>query len=121
MRLTIVTLAALALVSCNQAEAPADNAADANATVDLNAADANVTVDANSAATALASLNETTWEFTEDGKPMQESIDAVLASRDSRTLADSDDALRRFYRDPSRFGVDERTGAPIAFERSERP
>ena len=76
MRLTIVTLAALALVSCNQAEAPADNAADANATVDLNAADANVTVDANSAATALASLNETTWEFTEDGKPMQESIDA---------------------------------------------
>lgn len=48
---------------------------------------------------------------------MQESIDAVLASRDSRTLADIDDALRRFYRDPSRFGVDERTGAPIAFER----
>ena len=74
MRLTIVTLAALALVSCNKAEAPADNAADANAIEDVNAADANA-VDAN-AGTALASLNETTWEFTQDGKPMQESIDA---------------------------------------------
>jgi RNA polymerase-binding transcription factor DksA len=48
---------------------------------------------------------------------MQESLDAVLASRDSRTLADIDDALRRFYRDPSSFGVDQRTGAPIGFER----
>ena len=75
MRLTIVTLAALALVSCNKAEAPADNAVDANATADLNAADANA-ADANAAGTALASINETTWEFTQDGKPMQESIDA---------------------------------------------
>ncbi|HEU4704087.1 MAG TPA: hypothetical protein VFS45_00025, partial [Sphingomicrobium sp.] len=37
---------------------------------DANAADANMT------GTALASLNETTWEFTRDGKPIQESIDA---------------------------------------------
>jgi RNA polymerase-binding transcription factor DksA len=48
---------------------------------------------------------------------MQEALDAVFASRDTRTLAEIDDALRRFYRDPVKFGVDERTGAPIAFER----
>ncbi len=49
MRLTIVTLAAIALVSCNQAEAPADtNAADANAAADANVA----TADANAAAAA---------------------------------------------------------------------
>ena len=73
MRLTIVTLAAIALVSCNQAEAPADtNAADANA-----AADANVTTaDANAAETATNNYNESSWEFTYKGKPMLESIDA---------------------------------------------
>ena len=48
---------------------------------------------------------------------MQEALDAVLATRDSRTLAEIDDALRRFYRDPSKFGFDECTGVPIAFER----
>jgi DnaK suppressor protein len=48
---------------------------------------------------------------------MQETLDAALASRDSRTLAEIDDALRRFYHDPETFGVDDRTGAPIAFER----
>jgi RNA polymerase-binding transcription factor DksA len=48
---------------------------------------------------------------------MQESLDAAFASRDSRTLAEIDDALRRVYRDPERFGLDEQTGEPIAFER----
>ena len=49
MRLTIVTLAAIALVSCNQAEAPADtNTADANAAADANV----VTADANATDTA---------------------------------------------------------------------
>ncbi|QNP42947.1 hypothetical protein [Sphingomonas daechungensis] len=71
MRLTIVTLAAIALVSCNKAEAPADTNADANA-VDVNA------VDANAAATPAAfQLNETTWTFTDkDGQAIKESIDA---------------------------------------------
>ena len=48
---------------------------------------------------------------------MQETLDAALASRDTQTLADIDAALRRFYRTPAKFGVDERTGAPIPFER----
>ena len=67
MRLTIVTLAAVALVSCNQAEAPADT----------NTAEANVAADANADEAAAASQYlETSWEFTEDGKPRLESIDA---------------------------------------------
>lgn len=48
---------------------------------------------------------------------MQESLDAALTSRDTRTLAEIDDALRRFYREPAKLGVDERTGTPIPFER----
>ena len=71
MRLTIVALSALALISCNKAEAPAENNA-ANA-------DANVaTADANAVATPAAfQLNETTWTFTDkDGTKVQESIDA---------------------------------------------
>jgi hypothetical protein len=67
MRLTIVTLAAVALVSCNQAEAPADT----------NTAEANVAADANAGEAAAASQYlETSWEYTEDGKPRLESIDA---------------------------------------------
>ena len=70
MRLTIVTLAAIALVSCNKAEAPAaDNAADANATAETNA---DVT-----ATPAAFQLNETSWTFTDkDGQAIQESVDA---------------------------------------------
>lgn len=48
---------------------------------------------------------------------MQETLEAALASRDSRTLAEIDAALRRFYRDPTGFGLDEHTGAYISFER----
>jgi hypothetical protein len=73
MRLTIVTLAAIALVSCNQAEAPGDtNAADANVEADANA----VTADANSADSATNDYYQSSWEYTEDGKPRLESIDA---------------------------------------------
>ena len=74
MRLTIVTLATIALVSCNQAEAPADtNAAETNVEADANvvAADANAAV-----AAAAGKYLETSWEFTDEGKPMLESIDA---------------------------------------------
>lgn len=71
MRLMIVTLAAIALVSCNKAEAPADtNAADANVATEINA---DVT-----ATPAAFQLNETTWTFTDkDGQAVQESIDAT--------------------------------------------
>jgi RNA polymerase-binding transcription factor DksA len=44
-------------------------------------------------------------------------MDAVLAERASRELEEIDDALRRLYEAPDRFGVCEDTGDPIPFER----
>lgn len=74
MRLTILTLAAIALVGCNKAGPPADsNLADANL-----ATDANVTAtEAGADAAAPNAYRESSWEFTEKGKPMLESIDAA--------------------------------------------
>ena len=67
----ILVAAVAALAGCSQeaAEAPAD---DANVAMEANAADANLT------GTALASINETTWEFTDPDskKPIRESVDA---------------------------------------------
>jgi len=76
MRLTIITLGALALAACNSAEAPADNAAaDANATAELNATDANA-VDVNATATPAAfEIKGTTWTFTRKGDAVKESVD----------------------------------------------
>jgi len=74
MRLTIIAATTcLILAGCEKkAEAPA---ADANVAANEVAVET-----ANTAAPmALASINETTWEFTDakTGKPMQESIDAT--------------------------------------------
>ena len=71
MRTLILVAAAAALAGCQQKAAePAD---DANVAMEANAADANVT------GTALASINETTWEFTDPDtkKPVTESVDAA--------------------------------------------
>ena len=72
MHKLILVAAVAALAACSQ-ETAAPPAEEANIAMDANAADANVT------GTALASINETTWEFTdpETGKPIQESIDAA--------------------------------------------
>jgi hypothetical protein len=78
MRKLIVVAALAALAGCSQQPA-AEPANDANVAADINVtADANA-VDANAAGTALASINETSWEFTDakTGKPTQESIDAA--------------------------------------------
>ena len=79
MHKIILVAAVVTLVGCNQQEAaaPANDAnlaADANGTADANAVAANA-----APGTALASLNETSWEFTdaETGKPMQLSVDAA--------------------------------------------
>jgi hypothetical protein len=72
MHKLILVAAVAALAGCSQEQA-APPAEDANVAAEANAAEANV------AGTALASLNETTWEFTDPdtGKPIQESIDAT--------------------------------------------
>jgi hypothetical protein len=78
MRKTILAVAIVALAGCNQQKA-AEPANDTNVAIDANAGmDANV-ADATAVGTPLASLNETTWEFTDSktGKPTQESIDAA--------------------------------------------
>lgn len=66
MHKVILVAAMAALAACSRQEAPT-------------ADDTNVTSANDVAATpvpAASPINETTWEFTEDGKPMQESIDA---------------------------------------------
>jgi hypothetical protein len=73
MRIVMTSLAMLALVACGR---PAETANDANA-MDANMSmDANATADANMAMPAEFQINETSWEFTEDGKASTESIDA---------------------------------------------
>ena len=73
MRIVMTSLAVLALVACQKPAEPANdmNAADANMTMEGNA-----TADANMAAPAGFQINETSWEFTREGKAQTESIDA---------------------------------------------
>ena len=75
MHKLILVAAAAALAGCSQEQPAAEPAEDANVAMEANA-DANM-ADANVAGTALTTLNETTWEFVEDGKPIQESVDAT--------------------------------------------
>ena len=67
MRKLMCSVAVLALVACGR---PADMANDTNA------ADANVTMDANAVTPAAFQLNQTTLEFTSDGRLVTETIDA---------------------------------------------
>ena len=63
----ILVAAIAALTACSKQAAPIAN-------------DGNMTAANKSAATpvpAAFSINETSWEYTQDGKPMQESIDAT--------------------------------------------
>ncbi|MEO7364896.1 MAG: hypothetical protein ABIW03_01095 [Sphingomicrobium sp.] len=77
MNKLILVATVVALAGCQQKAAePANDAniaMDANASMDANMADANMT------GTALASLNETTWEYTDNKtkKPMQLSVDSA--------------------------------------------
>jgi RNA polymerase-binding transcription factor DksA len=48
---------------------------------------------------------------------MQQEHDAVMADRESATLTEIDAALQRMYQEPDRFGICERTGKEIPFER----
>ena len=72
MRIVMTSLAVLVLVACNKPAEPANdmNAADANMAMDANATDANM------AAPAGFQINQTSWEFTRDGKATTESVDA---------------------------------------------
>ena len=47
----------------------------------------------------------------------EQEMDMVMAQRASEELRAIDDALRRFYETPDRYGICEDTGEPIPFER----
>ncbi len=66
MHKVILVVAIAALAACDKQTAPAANDAETAAANDVAA----------TPVAAASAINETTWEFTEDGKPMQESIDA---------------------------------------------
>jgi hypothetical protein len=72
MRIVMTSLAVLALTACDRTADTANdtNAADANLAMDANAADANMVIPAG------FQLNETTYEFTREGKAMTETVDA---------------------------------------------
>ncbi len=67
MRILMCSLAVLALVAC---------ARPAETTNDTNAADSNMAMDANAVTSAAFQLNQTTLEFTSEGKLVTETIDA---------------------------------------------
>ena len=71
MKKIILLATVVALAGCQQKAAEPAN--DVNVAMDVNAADATA------AGTALASLNETSWEYTDNKtkKPMQLSVDAT--------------------------------------------
>lgn len=48
---------------------------------------------------------------------MQQEMDAVMVDRESRNLNEIDAALERLYEHPETFGICERTGKEIPFER----
>ena len=50
---------------------------------------------------------------------MEKEKDFLLASNEGRRLYEIDEALRRLYGDPERFGSCERCGRPIGVERLE--
>jgi hypothetical protein len=86
MRLTIVTLAAIALVGCNKAEAPADtNAAEANAAT----ADANADLTATPAAAGVTANGSTPGTYDVTAKDGTKSQTTLLADG---TYVDTDAA-----------------------------
>lgn len=48
---------------------------------------------------------------------MQQELDAVTVDRETRNLNEIDAALERLYHEPAKFGICERTGQEIPFER----
>jgi RNA polymerase-binding transcription factor DksA len=48
---------------------------------------------------------------------MRQEIEAVMADRETATLTEIDAALERLYHTPDQFGICEKTGKEIPFER----
>ena len=79
MRKLIIPMAALALFACQKTEVANSDTANTAMADDAMAANDMSAVNEAMAPAALASIAETSWEFTDakTGKPMQESVDAA--------------------------------------------
>jgi DnaK suppressor protein len=67
---------------------------------------------------AAGDLSDYPFHVADHGTDSQDQeMDAVIAERASRELEEIDEALRRLYEEPERFGICEDTGEPIPFER----
>jgi RNA polymerase-binding transcription factor DksA len=73
-----------------------------------------------SAAEASGDISEYPFHVADRGTDSyDQEMDMMLAQRASRELEEIDEALRRFYEEPDRFGICENTGEPIPMERLE--
>jgi hypothetical protein len=72
MRIVMTSLAVLALAACQKPAEPANdmNMAEENVAMEENAADANM------ATPAAFQINDTSWEFTDEGKAQTMTVDA---------------------------------------------
>ena len=75
MRLLTLSIAMIALAACQKTE-KTTTTVEATNTTEVNVVDANMT-DASAPAAALTTINETSWEFNQKGKDLQESVDAT--------------------------------------------
>ena len=76
MRLLTLSIAVIALAACQKTTTTTTTTNEAANTTDINVVDANMT-NASAPAAALTTLNETSWEFNQKGKDVQESVDAT--------------------------------------------
>ena len=74
MRLLTLSIAMIALAACQKTE-KTTTTVEATNTTEVNVVDANMT-NASAPAAALTTINETSWEFNQKGKDLQESVDA---------------------------------------------
>jgi RNA polymerase-binding transcription factor DksA len=72
----------------------------------------------NSGTEAAGDISDYPFHVADRGTDsFDQEMDMALAQRASRELEEIDDALRRFYEEPDRFGICENTGEPIPMER----
>ena len=75
MRLLTLSIAMIALAACQKTE-KTTTTVEATNTTEVNVVDANM-ANASAPAAALTTINETSWEFNQKGKDLQESVDAT--------------------------------------------
>jgi DnaK suppressor protein len=73
-----------------------------------------------SATAASGDLSDYPFHLADHGTDSyDQEMDTVQAERASRELEDINEALRRLYEEPDRFGICENTGDPIPLQRLE--